>query len=102
MTRKIPEHLMKVLRQRMYDLEEDDKSKDYDIEAMPPAYLFEELLGWELGDRRWGTTILEWLDDLGLDVRPKSQRNWVDSAMSKLSEPEKQALQEFFKNGGEL
>ena len=64
---KYPEHIMKVLRQRL-DLEEDDTSRDDFLNIYSPSEAFEEMLIWE-GIIGYANTIKYWIESIyGIDI----------------------------------
>jgi hypothetical protein len=61
----IPDHLMKILRQRL-DLEEDDTQKDYLIESRRSIDNLRELSAWEFGDPSWADWFVNHMRSLGI------------------------------------
>lgn len=68
-----PDYIMEILRQRK-GLDEIDDSKDELISKTHPLEVFEEVLGWELGDSSWASTIIGWLKDCGFKVELNEER----------------------------
>lgn len=60
-------HYIKEMRQRL-GLEEDDTSRDAEIEDMTPIRRFNLLCGWYLGDIAWAQTIIDWQRDAGFTI----------------------------------
>lgn len=60
--RRYPENIMKRCRQRL-GLDEDDTSRDDEINLLSPKEAFEECLIWE-GIIGYGDTILGWVEDI--------------------------------------
>jgi hypothetical protein len=58
-----PEYLMKKVRQEMFDIEEDDTSKDKEIQSLSPTEFFQRVLEWE-GIIGYTHRILSWVDDI--------------------------------------
>ena len=67
---KYPKTIMQDLRQRVYGLDENDTSRDTDIETITPLAAFESVSNWRLGNG-WGQEILWLLESCGLEVREK-------------------------------
>lgn len=64
---KYPEHIMKVLRQRL-GLEADDTSRDNEINTYSPNEALEEVLTWE-GICGYGSIIIWWIESIyGIDL----------------------------------
>ena len=64
---KYPEHIMKVLRQRL-GLDEDDTLRDDEINIYSPSEAFEEVLNWE-GILGYANTIKWWIESIyGIDI----------------------------------
>ena len=64
---KYPEHIMEILRQRL-GLDEDDTSRDDEINIYTPSEAFEEVCNWE-GLLGYADTIKEWIEDIyGIDL----------------------------------
>jgi hypothetical protein len=61
----IPEHLMKVLRERL-GLENDDASKDYLITSRRHIDNLRELSAWEFGDPSWADWFAKKMEELGV------------------------------------
>jgi len=53
-----PPGIVKKLRQRIFDLNENDTSKDNEIAQLPPLDAFRAVLDWTLGGG-WGDEIIE-------------------------------------------
>jgi len=53
------------MRQRL-GLDENDKSKDLEIEEMEPLERVALIAGYELGDSSWAHTFKEWCESQGL------------------------------------
>jgi hypothetical protein len=58
------------MRQRL-GLEEDDASRDAQIEAMPPMERLKLVCGWHLGDPGWAGHFLDWARDAGFKIEAK-------------------------------
>lgn len=58
------------MRQRL-GLEEDDASRDPEIEKMSPTERLGLIAGWKLGYSGWEHTILDWVEDAGFKLTPK-------------------------------
>ena len=56
------------MRQRL-GLDEDDSSRDADIERMSPRQRLEMLCGWHLGHSDWARTFLSWAKDAGFEIK---------------------------------
>jgi hypothetical protein len=65
----IPLHIKQVVRQRL-GLEQNDQSRDADIDAMEPIRLLRHVCGWKLGDSYWAETFLGWARDCGYKIKP--------------------------------
>lgn len=64
---KYLEHIMEILRQRL-GLDEDDTSRDEEINIYTPSEAFEEVLTWE-GFLGYAYTIKSWIKDIyGIDL----------------------------------
>lgn len=67
MENKYPEDIMEILRQRL-GLEEDDTSRDSEINTYTPSEAFEEVCNWE-GFLGYASTIKSWIEDIyGIDL----------------------------------
>jgi hypothetical protein len=62
MNNKYPEYIMKKLRQRE-GLEEDDTSKDNELNQLSPSTAFSEVCDWE-GLQGYASTIKGWIEDI--------------------------------------
>jgi hypothetical protein len=62
-----PKRVMQSLRQRLFDIEKDDTSRDDEIMALPKIRAFQEYLDWTLGNG-WGETITEGVKMFGLII----------------------------------
>jgi len=70
MANKYPERILRDLRQRVYDLEEDDTSRDSDINTIDPVTAFKSVANWRLGNE-WGEEIMWLLESCNLKVSSK-------------------------------
>lgn len=61
----IPEHLMKPLRERL-GLEENDTSRDDEINSRLPIDNLRELSAWEFGDPSWADWFAQRMESLGV------------------------------------
>ena len=69
-----PEYIMRKLRQRL-GLEEDDTSRDTEINMYSPNEAFEEILIWE-GFIGWSEIIKSWIEDIyKVDLNEASMKN---------------------------
>ena len=68
---KYPRHIMMDLRQRVYNLDEDDTSRDADIETIAPLTAFKSVANWRLGNG-WGQEIIYMLESCNLEVKEKN------------------------------
>ena len=66
-----PEHVLQILRQRLLDRDQDDKSRDGALNQMKPRQVLREICGWKLGDPYWFDTFEGWLEDVGLEITRK-------------------------------
>lgn len=70
-----PENIMRKLRQRL-DLEEDDTSRDKEINMYSPNEAFEEVLLWE-GFIGYTEYIKMWIEDIyKVDLNEASMKNF--------------------------
>lgn len=67
---KYTTEVMQVLRQREFDLDKNDTSKDAEIMAMSPIRAFAEYTSWHLGNGWGGTVTREWPEMFGLELTP--------------------------------
>lgn len=67
---KYTTEVMQALRQRVFDLDKNDASKDARIMAMPPIEALAEYVNWKLG-AAWGDVITRrWPELFGLELKP--------------------------------
>ena len=66
-----PEHVLQILRQRVLDFDENDKSQDAALNRMFPRQVLLEICAWKLGDPDWFDTFEGWLEDVGLEITRK-------------------------------
>lgn len=67
MKHKYPEYIMKMLRQRL-GLDEDDTSRDTELNTYSPSEAFEEVCNWE-GLINYASTIKHWIEGIyGFDI----------------------------------
>lgn len=64
---ELPEHTLRIIRQRI-GLEEYDKSRDDYIQNRPKFDNVRSLVGWELGTEAWADQFLYWMRDAGMDM----------------------------------
>ena len=67
MSKQIPEHILKIIRQRL-NLGENDKTHDELIAEMSPMDRLRNVTGWELGGREWADTVINWANDCGMEI----------------------------------
>lgn len=67
---KYSERVMRILRCRD-GLEGGDTRHDEQLRKLLPIAAFREICGWEMGSPSWATTIIDWLDSVGLKVVEK-------------------------------
>jgi len=60
---RYPEHILKILRQQMFDLEADDTSKDFLLQQIRPDEVFESCLTWE-GIINYDVKLKSWIKDI--------------------------------------
>lgn len=65
-------HYIKEMRQRL-GLEENDTQRDAEIASMTPYARLRLLCGWFLGDPNWASSMLEWCNDAGFEVKPRER-----------------------------
>ena len=61
--KKLPEHILRAVRQNM-GYEETDTSHDEQIHQMGPMEVMGYWFGWHFGDRRWVYNIIPVWDDI--------------------------------------
>lgn len=62
-----PEHILKKLRQRE-GLEADDRSRDDELNTMPPMSKLRALAAWELGSPDWADQFVTWAKQCGIQI----------------------------------
>ena len=56
----LDQHDVEILRQRVFDLERTDDSRDEDINKLSPIRIAKAFCGWELGDDSWIDYFIMW------------------------------------------
>lgn len=69
---KTPNYLMRDIRQRL-GLDENDTSRDTEIEAMTPEKKLRAVVGWHLGDEQWANDFINWAVALGVTIEPEQE-----------------------------
>lgn len=62
-----PEYVLKKIRQRN-GLDEQDTSRDAELNAMPPLQKLRDLMGWEMGSPGWADQFITWAKDCGIKI----------------------------------
>ena len=57
---KLPATMMEMLRGR-FGLDEDDITKDAEIEKLSPVEIVRECAAWKLGDQHWANVVARWM-----------------------------------------
>jgi len=68
--RKLPHYILEKVRGAL-GLEEDDPSKDEQIERMSPKRILELCCQWELGDPSWASHFLSWAGEAGYEIKER-------------------------------
>ena len=61
-------YVKKTIRQ-CWGLDENDSSRDIDMERVDRMRAFMYVCQWELGDPGWAETIKLWLNECGLEIK---------------------------------
>ena len=67
------EEVKRILRQVLFDLDENDTRRDKELADIEPERALRLCCQWELGDPGWAYTFKRWAEGCGYEVKPKKK-----------------------------